>query len=265
MGRGKKQKGKSKTKVRQDYVYATVNVGEDRVLTMHFDRITDQIEIEGADAGSTRTERSYARENGKPKIVTSIPSNGKSAFAAKDALFAYDSILAVDTNTRTLFGKKCGVCVSYFVPGSPASLAATKQVPYVVLAAYLIVGIGEGVNPERIGWHLTVSRHISPATPANHRIALVVDSELGLHREINSRTIGYYRDHLLPPPITIGYSSSDTDNETLGGGMIRLCDQMATKYLDAIPEISQFPSSFVAGNDDFEKAYSLGVRRSGSA
>ena len=66
-------------------MYGVVNVGEDRTLSVHYDWQTDEIEIETAEKGSTRTERSYARDSGKPKVVSSIPSDGRSAFTAKKA------------------------------------------------------------------------------------------------------------------------------------------------------------------------------------
>ncbi|WP_158822446.1 hypothetical protein [Granulicella sp. S156] len=250
-----------KTKTRQDRVYGRVNIGEDRTLTVHYDPETDQVEIEGAEPGSTRTERSYARESGKPKIVASVPSAGKSAFAAKDALFAYEWVVAVDTNTKPLFGKKCGLCVSYFTPKPPASCDRAVGVPFAHLASYLMFGIREGVNPEQIGWHLTMTRNLGAPIPSSHQIAFVVDSELGSHPDINARKIGYYRDHLLPPQLTIGYSSSDTDNETLGGQMIRMCDQVASKLLLEVERLGVLPSNHLPGNDDFEALYAVSGRR----
>jgi hypothetical protein len=95
----------------------------------------------------------------------------------------------------------------------------------------------------------------------NHRIALVVDSELGSHSDINSRKIGYYVHHKLPPQLTIGYSSADVDNETLGGKMIRMCDQMATRCLTEIERVGRLPSSHMPGTEDYEALYALPVQR----
>lgn len=57
-------------KKRSDSVYGTVDV-TDGYLTVHFDRRRDAIEIEGAEPGSTRTETSYPRSGGKPKVISS--------------------------------------------------------------------------------------------------------------------------------------------------------------------------------------------------
>lgn len=251
---------KDRTTVRRDQVFGVVNVGEDRTLTVHYDPQTDEIEIVGAEKGSTRTERNYERHSGKPKVVSSIPSDGKASFTAKRALLAYDWIIAVDTNTRMLFGKRCGVCVSYFTPTPPAK-CGSDGVPFICLAAYLIVGIREEVNPEKIGWHLTITKHLDSSRTPDQRIAIVVDSELGSHREINDRRKSYYMNRMLPASITMVYASSDTDNETLGGKMIRMCDGLASKIFDQL-ESKNIPAPEKETDDDnYEAIYSLPIKK----
>jgi hypothetical protein len=254
-------KKNSKTKRRIDQVYAIVDVGEDRTLTVQYDGATDQIDILGAKTGSTRTERSYERSSGKPKIVSSTPSDGKSAFTAKRALFAYDYVVAVDTNTRSLFGQKCAVCVSYFTPTPPAR-CTSPGVPFICLAAYLIVGLRDGVNAEQIGWHLIISRHLRKEIPSGQKLAIVVDSEFQLHRDMNKRSKAYYMDHLLPPQMALVYSSSDVDNETLGGAMIRMCDAMSTKIFKQLRNVQLPPSKYPNDDSNYEGVYSLPVTRS---
>ena len=251
---------KEKTKIRQDQVFGVVNVGEDHTLTVHYDPQTDEIEIVGAERGSTRTERNYERKSGKPKVVTSIPSDGKTPFTAKQALLAYDWVIAVDTNTRMLFGKRCGVCVSYFTPTPPAK-CGSDGIPFICLAAYLMVGIREEVNPEKIGWHLLITKHLDISRSPDQRIAIVVDSELGSHRDMNARRKSYYRDRMLPAQITMVYASSDNDNETLGGKMIRMCDGMASKIFDQL-ESTNIPAPMKETDDEnYEAIYSLPVTR----
>lgn len=248
-----------KTKVRQDQVYGVVNVGEDRTLTVNYYPQTDEIEIVDAEKGSTRIERNYERNSGKLKVVSSIPSDGKTSFTAKRAFFAYDWVIAVDTNTRMLFGKRCGVCVSYFTPKPLAK--CDSEVPFICLAAYLIVGIRAEVNPEQIGWHLMITKHLNSSRTPEQRIAMVVDSELGSHREINDRKKGYYMNNMLPAQISMVYASSDADNETLGGMMIGMCDRMATKVFDQL-ETKSIPAPIKKTEDEnYEAIYSLPVTK----
>lgn len=249
------QKG-DKTKLRQDQVYGTVNVGEDRTMMVNYYPQTDEIEIVDAERGSTRIERNYERNSGKPKVVSSIPSDGRTFFTAERALFSYDCVIAVDTNTRVIFGKRCGVCVSYFTPQTPAK-CDSNRVPFICLAAYLIVGIREDVNPEQIGWHLMLTKHLNSSRTPDQRIAMVVDSELGSHREINDRKKGYYMNNMLPAQLTMVYASSDADNETLGGKMIRMCDGVATKVFDQL-ETKSIPAPRKKTEDEnYEAIYPI--------
>lgn len=246
-------------KLRQDQVYGTVNVGEDRTLTVNYYPQTDEIEIVGAEKGSTRIERNYERNNGKSKVVSSIPSDGKTSFTANRALFAYDSVLAVDTNSRMLFGKRCGVCVSYFTPQPPAK-CDSNGVPFICLAVYLIIGIREEVNPEQIGWHLILSKHLN-SLRTDQRIAMVVDSQLGSHREINDRKKGYYMNNVLPDQLTLVYASCDVDNETLGGKMIKMCDGLATKVFNKLEAKNIPPPREKTEDENYEAVYRLRSNR----
>ena len=86
---------------------------------MRYDFATDRLEIVGAIPGSTKTERRYERPSGKAKVVTSVPSDGRSASDAKHALFAYDWAFAVDTNSTDIDGTRCAVCFSHYVQLPP--------------------------------------------------------------------------------------------------------------------------------------------------
>jgi hypothetical protein len=158
-----------------------------------------------------------------------------------------------------LFGKRCGICVSYFTPQPPAK-CDSGGVPFICLAAYLIVGIHEKVNPEQIGWHQILTKHLNSARMPDQRIAMVVDSELGFHRDINDRKKSYYMNNMLPDQLTLVYASSDADNETLGGKMIRMCDDMANKLFDEL-EAKSIPAPRKKTEDEnYEVIYSLGFK-----
>ena len=216
---------------RIDSVYGIVNVGNDGELSVQYDFETDRLEIVGAIAGSAKTERRYERPSGKAKVVTSVPSNGRSAFDAKRALLTYDWAFAVDTNSSEILGNRCAVCFSHYVQLPPRGFDG--DLLWRPLGAFLITGVAEGVNPERIGWFLTLSS-ITPHLAHLGQVAMVVDSELGLHREINARRIGYYESQLLPENVTLVYASADTDKNTLQGVLIRACDRNSRTLLDEI-------------------------------
>ena len=225
-------------KQRTDSVYGTVDVGDDGKLSLHYDFAADQIEILGAVPGSTKTERHYERANGKTKVVTSVPSDGRSAFDAKRALWAYDWAFAVDTNSIDIRGNRCAVCFSHYVQLPPRGFEGNLS--WRPLGAFLISGIAKSINPERIGWFLTISS-IAPYLRHLGKIAFVVDSELGLHQSINARRIGYYESFLLPENVTMVYASVDTDGDTLQGVLIRACDRNSRLILEEFRKRETLP------------------------
>jgi len=223
---------------RMDSVCGVVNVGNDGQLSVRYDFETDRLEIVGAIPGSTKTERRYERSSGKGKVVTSIPSDGPSAFDAKRALLTYDWAFAVDTNSSEILGSRCAVCFSHYVQLPPRGFDG--DLLWLPLGAFLITGVASGVNPERIGWFLTLSL-IAPHLVHLGQVAMVVDSELGLHGEINARRIGYYESQLLPENVTLVYASADTDKDTLQGILIRACDRNSGALLEELRKLRALP------------------------
>ena len=232
-----------KSKKRDDYVQGIVNIGEDGQIRINYDSITGRLELVGAEPGSTRVVRSYKRDSGKDdKVTSSIPHGAGAPFDPDDALKSFESVIAMDTNKRTIAGKECAVCFSYFIP-----VKLTKHegdIPYHALTAYLIVGIKKGVNPERIGWHLTLTNNIKFDPSAHTNLALVTDSELGMHPQINAREIGYYGGDLLPEWAKLVYAS-DKETDTLGGALLNACHNAATAVL----------AEFRKGSNPFEKMH----------
>jgi hypothetical protein len=183
-------------KLRSDTVYGIVNV-TDGHLDVHYDPRRDAIEIQGAKPGSARTETSYPRSSGKPKVVSSVPTFGSSPFSTAKALLDYDRVIAIDTNSRIVNGMSWAVCCSYYVPEVLSSYKG--EIPWCPLGAYLIRDIADRINPERIGWHLTLQNYLPRFRHDDESLAIVVDSELGLHQSINAGATGYYSSHFLPP------------------------------------------------------------------
>ncbi|HEY0233696.1 MAG TPA: hypothetical protein VGC86_01380 [Afipia sp.] len=221
-----------KSRDRQDWVYGIVDARESGKIEATYDFERNAIDIVGAEPGSTKTVRSYERASGKPKVTSSVPSTGTT-------MKAFDYVVAIDTNSRMIGGKKCAVCFSYFAPKCLS--AYEDRIPFLPLTAYFIIGINDTENPERIGWHLTLTRNIIPAYRADHgRIAVVSDSELGLHTQINARKVGYYDNQMLPDWATIVYGS-DKERDTLQGAMLALCHQGADRLLN---ELEKLPEPF---------------------
>ena len=81
------------------------------------------------------------------------------------------------------------------------------------------------------------------------RFALVTDSDLGAHAEINSFQVPLYGNHLLPQCFQLVYGSSDTGRELLNR-LIRFCDQQAARYLQLYEEGSLTPKELLSLAED---------------
>jgi hypothetical protein len=238
-----------KTKKREDYVYGIVDTTETGHVEVHYDEETGKIELVGAEPGSTKVVRSYERDSSKDdKVVASIPHDVSAPFDPDDALKSFDCVVA---NKRTIAGKECAVCFSYFIPTRLTEHSG--DIPYHPLSAFFIIGLKNGVNPERIGWHLTLKHNLATYDPTTHgKLALVTDSELGLHADINARKIGYYGDHMLPPGASLVYAS-DKETDTIGGAMLKACHNAANAIIEQAKErANPFEGIERGGDDNFE-------------
>jgi hypothetical protein len=72
-------------------------------------------------------------------------------------------------------------------------------------------------------------------------------------------------DNTLPDQFTLVYSSADVDNETLGGVMIRMCDQMASKVFEQVQKTTIPPPANASIDANYEALYSLPVTREGGS
>lgn len=208
-------------------------------LTFNFDPATGTFNVPELDPASLRSQISYKRGNGKDdKILYSSPTDGFSALGESfmDQLKKkFDYLIAVDTNTELsrIDGYKVSACCICCIVDPIASLV--KDVPYEHLAAYLILDSGDEGNAELLGWHLVATVHISTPFLQSKRVGVIVDSELGDHVAINTRTKPYYGNHLLPDNMSLIYAS-DAASETFVNEMIKMNDKNAAQLIKAVKQ-----------------------------
>lgn len=208
-----------------------------KTLTFTVDPLTGISSVLELDPTSLRSQISYARKK-TDKVLTSSPVD---SFAALDKSFLdrmreqFDYLIAVDTNTELdrIDGYKVSACCvcSINVP----LVSVTETTPYEHLAAYLILDSGDEGNAELLGWHLVATRHANTPFLQTQRVGVIVDSELGDHVAINSRTKPYYGNHMLPANMTLVYAS-DAAAETFINGMIKLNDKNAGGLIEAVKQ-----------------------------
>lgn len=205
-------------------------------LTFNFDPATGTFNVPELDPASLRSQISYQKKNGKDKVLISSPTDNFSALGESfmDQLKKkFDYLIAIDTNTidkppRTN-GCRISVSASCAIP-VPLS-EVTNQVAFNPVAAHLIYDSGPVVNPEPLGWHLTIQKLSRIPSLNSKRIGIIVDSELGLHFDINARKIPYYGEHILPTNMTLIYASSDKP-EIFANAMLKHCDSMAEMTIE---------------------------------
>ncbi len=173
--------------------------------------------------------RAYERDNGKgPKVMTRALADPKAIEPDVNKLIArFGSVLAVDTNTREISGRRVSVTVAFWlmdivVTGETWSARAAPQVALEFHDAR--------ESPEHIGWAHAIT--MIAASPIPRPVALFVDSDLDALSAINKRERPYFGDALLPPDITLLYASSDTGrSELVGNKALGMCDADAGHIL----------------------------------
>ena len=236
----KKRKGRGKQLTpkipREEYVYGTT---ADVVssLTFTYEPATGRASIAEVDPSTITRKLSHKREGKGDKVIYSAPAEDFSlSLGYVDELKKrFDYVIAVDTNTR----KKPDVAGGYAISAScmyciiEPLKSHTDEIPYQYLASYVILDTDMQAKHESLGWYLAIKHHIDTPFLRTQRIGVIVDSELGKHLEINSRTTPYHADFHLPANVSLIYASSDK-TDTFANGMIKLCDAGATRLLNEV-------------------------------
>lgn len=236
------------------------SVGVVSEITVTYDSATEGFEISNVDPRSLKSEVFFERESGKDKILLSVPARSDlPAFDAWRQIVGQVSYLfAVDTNTRTVSGRRVSVSVACFIPARIDSLE--RNVSCGLICGYALFDVAPGLNPECLAWHLLFRNHILPARfQPKDQVGVVVDSELGLLPHINARTKPYYDSFHLPSNVRLIYSSSDADSGTLPSQMLRGCDTRASKLFDQLMPKLNAPPPLLKGDGNYSGYLALNV------
>jgi hypothetical protein len=230
-------------------------------ISFTFDSETQGISIAEADPDSLRTQVYYERESGKDKVLLSVPARSDvSAFDPWDQIASQCSyLIAIDTNTRIVDGRKISVSLACALPGELHALP--NRIDLQPLCCYAIFEVASGINPECVGWHLLLTKHILPTRLTSKKtVGIVVDSELGLHQKINARSHPYYDHHFLPPLTSLIYASADGKTNSLPSEMLRYCDAVSAQTFDDLPQLGR-QANPTNGDKNFAGYIRLGHER----
>lgn len=216
----------------ETYVYGNTKESVSS-LTVHMDPLTGELHIDEIDPSTIRRQITHKREGKDDKVRYSAPANnfslGRSDFGELKSRFDY--LMAADTNTlkEVYQGYRVSAC-SIYVVKQPLQSVGT-EILYEHHATFLILNTDHEAKSEPIGWHLAITQTLVPEFLSTSKIAMVVDSELGKHVDINAGREPYYGSHCLPPSLKFLYASSDL-SATYANDIIGLCDKAAGMVLD---------------------------------
>lgn len=225
---------KRSNKPRSDYVYAKTNGVVDR-LQVSYNPLNDTFCLEGAEPGSSRFVRSYMRDSGKEKIITSAQSKN-SEVSLNPLTFLkqnFDHLVAVDTNRISSSQGDIAVAVAYYVPNILSEYDG--KIPFCPLACYAMLNVYPGLNPEILGWNLVIQNRLASETARRRRIGLIVDSELGRLGQFNTRALPYIGSEFLPTHVQLLYAT-DAATDTIQNQMLRYCHNAADSAKLAVVE-----------------------------
>ncbi len=202
---------------------------------------------------SIKVERSYERDSGKPKILSSV--QGVTDFATFDIdsmiMAEYDYLISIDTNSREWKGNKISICTAYSVPEKLSKYI--DGVPFHRLDSYIIVNPRLDINPEKIGWALIISNLRLPIHAKGSVTGIIVDSEKDSLPAYNSGKKPFFETSYLPKQLKFCYAS-DKDKDTLTGQMLKMCHNVSNQIFRQI-ELEKMELPTVSNGADFCDGY----------
>jgi hypothetical protein len=227
--------GEAKRKKRSEAIYGTTASAETTEIAVTYDHSTGRVSF-GADMVNVYSEVTYERRKG-PKTLSRVPQTEREiSFSGGDALKRnFDFVVAVDTNTREIQGKRVSVtgvvtAKHMIVPGPRGLTDYWKfDVPFC------IEFVGVKTKPENLGWVATLEQlylkaHIATTT----RIGMIVDSDLGNIPAYNSRKTEVVPGTLLPENVQLVYASSDAGKENIVNKILAIADSVSSQSLAAV-------------------------------
>lgn len=197
-----------------------VTCDEDGIL--HFKPIT-----EVSDAHVTSQ---YKRAK-KPKILSKVSTGNRVAkVSINKAIADYEKLLAIDTNTKEVAGRMLSVTavvIARLQSSSAGGFVCQYEIP-LLIAFTSILG-----QPERLGWVFALKELLRcNRISLNTSIGMIVDSDLGLLPEFNSRRMPLIGNEYLLGCVELLYGSADTgSSDLIPNRLIKEADRASSSIL----------------------------------
>lgn len=180
---------------------------------------------------SARVERSYPREKG-PKILSRIhlPEESPLLSDSDRALVQFDTIFAIDSNTRLIRGHTVSIAAIIL-----CKWRQKEPVPIIEFAPTQAMEFRNiDCHPDLLAWkHFIVKLKETPNFSKIGKVAIIADSHLGDLAKIEQREQPILDDFYLPEWVSIVYAS-DAAKDRLANNLLREADKNASFLLNQI-------------------------------
>lgn len=221
-----------------DKSQADPETGEIR-LNLHIDAINNELRAtldhNNELIASTKQIQGYLGEN-KIRILSEIPKDPNDhTLDLHKKLTRYDSLLAIDTNSKIING------INYSV-GYSCQLEYQlfeKQIQWTFQPVQFFVIVGIIGKPENSNWKSLIELiKAHPNFNPNHLIGIIVDSDLGEISDYNKGNKPIIDDFLLPNKFELIFASDKSSDNVLNAA-IKHCHKKAKLFLDEFEKVNQ--------------------------
>lgn len=178
-------------------------------------------------------EQTYERAKG-PKVLNSAVLKPTEMFVNPNrALEQFDELYAVDTNTR--FIDSTAVSVTGVVGGKNTKIIISNHTSVTYRPLKCLEFHNVKCKLENLGWREVIKAIMrTPQYNERNRIALIVDSDLGMINAYNHREVGILDEFFLPGNFSLIYASADSGKENIANKMLKLADDISTVILNGL-------------------------------
>lgn len=182
---------------------------------------------------SATVEQSYERKKGS-KILNRVVTKPTHLFANPNrVLEQFDTIYAVDTNTRVINSLSTSVTGIVGGENTKPIILGNTSIMFRPIKCFEFRNVS--CKAENLGWREVIKAIVSAATyNERKRIALIVDSDLGMIDSYNRREVPIIDDFIIPKNFSLIYASTDSGNENIANKMLKLADWMSTDILNLL-------------------------------
>lgn len=196
------------------------------------------------------TRIGYERPKGFKTAVRARVDPKRLVASANLALEQYDSVFAVDTNTKLVGGNT--ISITSVIHGKPSSLKIPGKTAIMILERQAIEFRNTSFNPEKVGWYQVITGlQQSPGYSDQIKIGVIVDSDLDNLEAFNKQEQPILKEYYLPRNFILMYASSDTQGDSLLNMLISMADKDAREVLQMVIETSAYERSLEVPSEFF--------------